>query len=232
MPQLYFAYGSNMSVASIRRSCADIEAAGIARLPDFRLAFTRYSPKWEGGVADVIPAAGMMVWGVLYEIDRQCMVALDLREGNGVAYIRGPVTIETADGARREALTYRVIQPVFPEITPTARYMHVMDEGAGEHQLPADYYEFLVGLWAARHRQPYRRGLMVVGYVEGDDLIVPAGTATGEHTNAHYQNQARRVRVIRRDGIEAGTCLVGETLRAQLGLPTGLYGASVHLSEG
>jgi hypothetical protein len=68
MTVTYFAYGSNMAPEVIARLSPQHRYLGVARLTDHRPAFTRRSVKTGTGVADVVPASGQMVWGVLYKI--------------------------------------------------------------------------------------------------------------------------------------------------------------------
>ena len=68
---LYFAYGSNMDWDQMRTRCPSAAFVGIARLPDHRLAFTRFSKTRKCGVADVVPAKGQSVWGAVFSIDER-----------------------------------------------------------------------------------------------------------------------------------------------------------------
>ncbi|MBB3178254.1 ABC transporter substrate-binding protein [Variovorax sp. Sphag1AA] len=67
MPR-YFAYGSNMLHDQIGARCPSQKFICVAELPGYRLAFTRYSPKRQCGVADIVPAPGESVWGALFEM--------------------------------------------------------------------------------------------------------------------------------------------------------------------
>ena len=95
---------------------------GPALLPGHRLALTRRSIRWGGGVVDVVPATGEQVWGVVYEAPEPAIVELDRKEGAGFAYRRRHVEVELA-GEAREAMTYEVIDketdvpPATPEYT-------------------------------------------------------------------------------------------------------------------
>jgi hypothetical protein len=50
----YFAYGSNMSRAELLAYCPSAHFLGIARLDGWRLDFTVFSQKRQGGVADIV----------------------------------------------------------------------------------------------------------------------------------------------------------------------------------
>ena len=60
---LCFAYGSNLDLRRFRRRCPGATGVGRGRLPEFQLAFTRYSRAEKGGVADIVPQPGAEVWG-------------------------------------------------------------------------------------------------------------------------------------------------------------------------
>ncbi|MEO0565639.1 MAG: gamma-glutamylcyclotransferase family protein, partial [Chloroflexota bacterium] len=229
MSLTYFAYGSNMSPESIKATCPVAEPIGPARLDHHRLAFTRHSPKWGGGVADIVSAPGMVVWGVLYRIEPKCQVALDLREGNGVAYIRSDVSVQTPTSGRIRAITYKVIRPVYPEIPPTDRYLHAITTGARNHNLPADYQHFLTTLWDNRYNAAYRTGLLVVSNPNGNRVYThPDDAASGPHMigigDQHYTAD-----VVNNPQVPKGTCWLGQDLRAALDLPETLYGTTITL---
>ena len=134
----YFAYGSNMSREELRSRCPNAEFVTIARLPDHRLDFTRYSRRRQGGVADIVPSSGDEVWGVVYDIPSDELPALDRKEGVPNAYQRAIVSVITPSGERAEALTYTVVHKV-PTESPSERYLALILKGAREWGLPAEY---------------------------------------------------------------------------------------------
>ncbi len=77
---LYYAYGSNMNWPQMKKRCPSAQFVGVARLIGHRLAFTRKSNRRGCGSADVIPAEGYAVWGVIYEIDEGEITNLDEAE--------------------------------------------------------------------------------------------------------------------------------------------------------
>ncbi len=134
----YFAYGSNMSWEELRSWCPNAEFVTIARLPDHRLDFTRYSRRRRGGVADVIPSKGDDVWGVVYDIPSDELPALDRKEGVPNAYQRQDVSVIVQSEERAETLTYTVVQKV-PTERPSQAYIDLILKGAREWKLPAEY---------------------------------------------------------------------------------------------
>ena len=134
----YFAYGSNMSWQELRSWCPSAEFVTVARLPDHRLDFTRYSQRRRGGVADVVPSNGDEVWGVVYDIPSDELPALDRKEGVPNAYQRQDVSVIVQAGERAKALTYTVVQKV-PTERPSQAYVDLILKGARERGLPAEY---------------------------------------------------------------------------------------------
>ena len=132
---LLFAYGSNLAAAQI---APEARFLGPAVLADFRLALTRRSIRWGGGVVDVVPAAGQQVRGVLYELDEAAVETLDRKEGAGIAYRRAEVEVEHG-GEARAAQTYAVIrkEPDAPPATP--EYAELVLRGARERGLPQEW---------------------------------------------------------------------------------------------
>ena len=133
----YFAYGSNLDLRQMRRRCPGSVALGRARLPGYRLAFTRYATKRRGGVADVIAEEGAEVWGALYDIDEANLAALDEFEGAPRAYRRETIAVIDDEGAEREAFIY--IANRTGTFAPGRDYLALIVRGAREHGLPEEY---------------------------------------------------------------------------------------------
>ena len=74
----YFAYGSNMNVSQTQQRCPGITRIGTFQLEGFRLIFNYH--------ADIIPEAGCIVHGGLWNITASHEVALDMYEGYPTYY--------------------------------------------------------------------------------------------------------------------------------------------------
>lgn len=105
----YFAYGSNMSPSELNAYCPNSKFINIARLDGYRLEFTRFSHRRQGGVADIVPHEGQTIWGVLYEVPGSEGSSLDRKEGYPSTYEKAKGTVATNDGAKIEAMTYIVV---------------------------------------------------------------------------------------------------------------------------
>jgi gamma-glutamylcyclotransferase len=138
---LYFAYGSNMDWNRMRERCAGAQFLFKAVLPDYRLEFTRFSRTNKSGTADLSPAAGQSVWGVVYHLDAQDGEKLDKKEGVSTnAYRRQSVRVqpEGAQARRLDALTYVVCTKESPTPKPSKAYLQHLIDGATHWGLPSD----------------------------------------------------------------------------------------------
>jgi gamma-glutamylcyclotransferase (GGCT)/AIG2-like uncharacterized protein YtfP len=140
----YFAYGSNMSPTVMTANCPSCRFLGIARLADHRLMFNRRSVRTGTGVADVVPAKGISVWGALYELGEEDLPAIDRKEGYDWAYTREPLAVELCgDGSEQLALTYTVRGKEPAEVRPSPEYLAGLIDAARELGLPEGYLRFL-----------------------------------------------------------------------------------------
>lgn len=229
----YFAYGSLMSPLEINRTCqGDISNGEAAWLDDYRLAFTRLSHQWGGGVADVIPAPGMRVWGVLYWIDNLCRVALDLREGNGIAYQREQLPVTRPAGDTVNAIVYRVINRKETEVRPVHDYLNAIQHGAENAQLPADYRDFIDELWHECTEPTYRGGLLLTpGQVERGIIVHPADAPTADAVRVRHADQHTIAPIQMDPDQPRGTCRAADDVRQALNLSSSRYGATLRLND-
>jgi len=131
----YFAFGANLSPATLNRRGISPGRAQPARLEGHRLVFDQPGiPVFEPAFASVRPADDE-VWGVLYELTAEDYATLRAFEGREYREAK----VEVIAGAERiEARTF-VTRGAHPERRPSARYLQVMLEGARHHALPADW---------------------------------------------------------------------------------------------
>ena len=152
MSQLYFAFGSNMSLLTLRDRGVDANPVGAALLRDHRLAFTLPSERWTGRAADILPVLGVGVWGVLWELSEPD--ALDPFE---LRYNRAEVDVlqfpTGRAGVTQEAFTYSVKPEhrAAEEAPPAPGYLRRMIEGAIDAGLPAYYTDFLRSHGSVQH---------------------------------------------------------------------------------
>jgi cation transport regulator ChaC len=106
---LVFAYGSNLDEAQMVERCSSAQFVACGRLRSHTLRFAGFSAHWGGAVAHAARARGRVLRGVIYEMCRLDLGALDRCEGVPFAYQRVTRAIDCDDGIRREAEVY--VQP-------------------------------------------------------------------------------------------------------------------------
>ncbi|RMG17996.1 MAG: GNAT family N-acetyltransferase [Deltaproteobacteria bacterium] len=150
-----FAYGSNMHLADLARwmhahrfGRPGIHRMQRAALPGHRLAWNYRSPARGAGAANVVPAPGRVVPGLLLEVDERTLAALDAKEGHPVRYSRGdrPLPVRVEGAAARRAWVYRVTPRWEREdgTWPTAEYLALLIRGAIDARLPGPHLRRLV----------------------------------------------------------------------------------------
>jgi cation transport regulator ChaC len=135
----YFAYASNMNRAQMRSRAGEILEERPGRLENYELAFNK---KVRGGTAgaNIRPAAGKAVEGILYKINESAFRNLDRFEGAPVHYRRIQVNVKDHDG-RPVAAEAFIATKVEKGLHPAAHYLKTILDGAAEHGLPPDYVE-------------------------------------------------------------------------------------------
>jgi cation transport regulator ChaC len=135
----YFAYGSNLSRAQMQNRAGQILSSQAARLENYELVFNK---KARGGSAEanVQPARGKTVHGVLYRVTDAGLRNLDRSTGVPMHYRRIEVTVVDAGGNKITAQTY-IASKVEKGLRPASHYVQAILSGAGEHGLPADYID-------------------------------------------------------------------------------------------
>jgi gamma-glutamylcyclotransferase (GGCT)/AIG2-like uncharacterized protein YtfP len=147
---LYFAYGSNLYWEQMTQRCPSARFVCVARLPRYKLAFSRLSERRQCGTADVVKDNGSDVWGVIYRLDECDFGPLDEYEGCVLgratnAYDRIELKVlEEGDEARpTTAWIYVVNAKSEREHIPNAEYKRLMTEGARYWGLPQAYIALL-----------------------------------------------------------------------------------------
>jgi len=143
----YFAYGSNLNLSEIRRSCPTAERKCRVRLPDHALVFPRKSIGRQCGVSSIEARADSEVWGGVYEISELERVCLESREGfkpNRTlavnSYVPANLTVFVdGDPAKPiEVITF-VANPLPNPPLPNIEYKYLIIAGAREWNLDAKY---------------------------------------------------------------------------------------------
>lgn len=124
----YFAFGSNMSLTQMSARCPGARPGDAATLPEHRLAFVSWSPRWDGGVATVEPSTGERCWGRLFLVSQQHLQALDGYEGAPWVYQRERVSVQRRDGSMVSAWAY-IHTEASSYCPPSSSYLDTIEEG-------------------------------------------------------------------------------------------------------
>jgi gamma-glutamylcyclotransferase (GGCT)/AIG2-like uncharacterized protein YtfP len=135
----YFAYGGNMSRAQMKSRAGNILEEHNAQLANFELRFNKKVRGGSGG-ANVQPAQGKTVYGVLYKIEESAFRSLDRFEGVPQHYRRIEVRVTPDGGAPVPAQVY-IATKVENGLRPAPHDLQLILAGAGEHSLPQSYID-------------------------------------------------------------------------------------------
>ena len=155
----YFSYGSNMDYKQMKKRCPDAKYFGVGFLQDYKLAFTRYSQKWESAVADVLVSPGDVVWGVIYILSSDDLEKLDRYEGQPSIYRRitekvfkynpKPNCINNGESLN-DLNNYKLFDMEVYEVVnkdlnlfPKINYLSKIQNAAFENSFPSKYQEEL-----------------------------------------------------------------------------------------
>ena len=134
-----FAYGSNMNRALMLSRAGKILEERPGRLENYELLFNK---KVRGGTAtaNIRPAPGKVVEGVLYKINESAFRTLDRAEGAPEHYRRIEVNVLDASGQAIAAQAF-IATKVEKGLRPAGHYLKTILDGALEHHLTAEYLE-------------------------------------------------------------------------------------------
>lgn len=147
MTHLYFAYGSNLDGAQMRRRCPSVRLVGAAILDGYRLGFAGRSASWGGGVATVVRDREGRVPGLVWAVSADGLECLDRCEGatehrakrgaqggardgstdratGGFAYRRKRLLVDTGEARRRRVRVY--VKDDAERALPTDAYLGVI----------------------------------------------------------------------------------------------------------
>ena len=151
---LYFAYGSNMNQEDLDDYCRRngkpfihlaSKSPKLCVLRDFKLDFNYYSHSREGGAANIEPARGEHVEGVLFDISDVDKETIDDKEGAPNYYREILVSVVLRDGTRIENVTaYTVCEDKKRGFTPpTRKYRQIIIDGARAFGLSEEWIKKL-----------------------------------------------------------------------------------------
>ncbi|MBC7744223.1 MAG: gamma-glutamylcyclotransferase [Flavobacterium sp.] len=134
----YFAYASNLNTSLLEQRSGGLIYNQIqGRLIDYGFRFNKKNTDGSAR-ANIIVSESEDVFGVLYLLDEKCRDSLLKSESN---YRIIEVSIETNQG-NQQAFTF-ISDEDAEGIYPLPGYLKTIVEGAKEHNLPAEYMDFI-----------------------------------------------------------------------------------------
>lgn len=156
----YFAYGSNMLAERLHRRCSSARLVGQAQLPGHRLSFSKIGRDGSGkATLAASEGPGFHVCGVVFELARDDLIALDRIEGRGRGYERID-GIEVIAGAERQPVCvttyFAQAGHVDDTLVPFDWYLALVVRGARHAGLPSAYCRQLAATPAQMDPDPDR----------------------------------------------------------------------------
>lgn len=141
----YFAYGSNLSHAQMKRRCPSSQFIEVARLDGYKLIFCGYSARWQSSGANILLDPDSCVWGAVYQLDAKDQAVLDTIEAEGdqasFSCKRFDTQVVTTSGRRITAGVYQFSE-FEPQVAPGTRYLSTIREGIADCRL--EQYEHVI----------------------------------------------------------------------------------------
>ena len=106
-------------------------------LQDYKFVYDGYSSMRGGAVANVMKSNGGVVWGGIFKINEDGLLALDRYEGYPNSYDRKEVNIIDDSKTISKAIVYYRINKEIGQ--PSEEYRQVVIKGANDCNLPEDY---------------------------------------------------------------------------------------------
>lgn len=157
---LYFAYGSNMSTLRLSYRVGKVEFVDVAVLTGHVFKYNKVS--LDGSLKASIESTGKpddIVYGVLFRIDPKALPQLDNAEGYGNGYDRKTVQVQLQQSKQSVSATTYYGTNTNDDGTnlPYDWYTTLVNAGATEHKLPADYARFLAAFPHKEDNNPINR---------------------------------------------------------------------------
>lgn len=124
---IYAAYGSNLNHIQMKKRCPKARFLGAGKIEGYRLVFR--------GVADIERDESDFVNVGLWDITKDCLVALDRYEGFPKLYDRKTFTVQTDNGAIN-AMAYFMLADGYAY--PNQFYYEIIQMGYQDCNLPED----------------------------------------------------------------------------------------------
>ena len=134
----------------MQRRCPTAQFVCVARIVNYEFGITRHSRLRNCGTANVFPAHGNEVCGIVYDVNEADLVTLDSFE-DGYRRELMPV-YALGDGAQPLVVLIYVAEIETNVPRSNAEYKSLILEGARHWKLPATYLALLEAIQAAEDR--------------------------------------------------------------------------------
>ena len=132
----YFAYGMNTNIAEMERRCPKAVCLGAAWIEDYEFVFRTH--------ADIAESPGGICYGVLWDITRADLQALDRLEGYPYYYTRFRVRVNLGDHFVY-ALTYQMNDQTYIQ-EPSRGYLEMVTEGYQQNAVPTNQIDQAINM--------------------------------------------------------------------------------------
>ena len=131
-----FAYGMNTNIAEMERRCPTAVCLGAAWIEDYEFVFRTH--------ADIAESPGSICYGVLWDITRADLQALDRLEGYPYYYNRFRVRVNLGDHFVY-ALTYQMNDQTYIQ-EPSRGYLEMVTEGYQQNAVPTNQIDQAINM--------------------------------------------------------------------------------------
>jgi gamma-glutamylcyclotransferase (GGCT)/AIG2-like uncharacterized protein YtfP len=139
-----------MNWPQMQRRCPSAQFVCVARLVNYEFGITRHSRLRDCGTANVFPAQGKEVCGIVYDVNEADLVTLDSFEDGYRRELRPVYAL--GDGAQPLVVLIYVAEIETNVPRSNAEYKSLILEGARHWKLPATYLALLEAIQAAEDR--------------------------------------------------------------------------------
>lgn len=131
-----FSYGMNCNLNEMSRRCPTAQSLGAAWIDNYEFVFRTH--------ADIAEAPGAICYGVLWDISRADLQALDRLEGYPYYYNRFRVRVNTGDKFVY-AITYQMTDQTYIQ-EPSRGYLEMVREGYQQNAVPTDQIDRAINM--------------------------------------------------------------------------------------
>lgn len=132
----YFAYGMNTNLAEMALRCPTAVNLGAAWIDDYKFVFRTH--------ADIAESPGSICYGVLWDISKADLQALDRLEGYPYYYTRFRVRVNLGDHFVY-AITYQMNDQTYLQ-EPGRGYLEMVREGYTQNAVPTNQIDHAINM--------------------------------------------------------------------------------------